>query len=49
MGRNVGDVIVTKEWTTLESSSIEHKAYAPGIGQIMETKGGDQLELIEVH
>lgn len=41
-------VLVTKEWTALESNSVEHKSYALGIGLIMEEKGSERLELIEV-
>ena len=48
LGRNVGNVLLTKEWTALEPSSVEHKTYAPGLGLILEEKGGDRLELIEV-
>lgn len=48
MGRTFSDVLLTKEWTSLEPSSIEHKSYAPGIGLIVEEKGGDRLELVEI-
>ena len=39
-------VLKTKEWTPLESSSVEHKYYAPGLGLIREEKGGQWLELV---
>ena len=42
-------VVKTKEWTSLESNSIEHKYYAPGVGLIREEKGGKFLELIATH
>ena len=48
LGRTIGNVLLTKEWTALEPSSVEHKSYAPGIGLILEEKGGARLELIEV-
>jgi len=48
LGRTFGNVLLTKEWTALEPSSVEHKSYAPGIGLILEEKGGARLELIEV-
>lgn len=41
-------VLVTKEWTALESSSVEHKSYAQGIGLILEEKGSERLQLIAV-
>jgi len=41
-------VLVTKEWTALESSSIEHKSYAQGIGLILEEKGSERVQLIAV-
>jgi len=41
-------VLETKEWTSLEPNSRERKAYAPGIGLILEEKGQERLELIEV-
>ena len=34
------------EWTSLEPNSVEHKSYAPGIGLILEEKGGVRLELV---
>jgi len=48
MGRDFGNVLVTKEWTALASNSVEHKSYAPGIGLILEEKGGVRMELVEV-
>jgi hypothetical protein len=44
------DVITTRDWTPLEPEVIEEKSYAPGAGQISETKaaGGEgRLELVE--
>lgn len=41
-------VLETKEWTALESNSIEKKYYAPGIGLIMEENGAERLELVEI-
>ena len=41
-------VLETKEWTDLEPNSRERKSYAPGIGLILEEKGPERLELIEV-
>ena len=35
----------------LESESAEHKAYCPGVGQVLEKQtdeGGERIELIEV-
>ena len=49
MGRTLDHVLLTKEWTALEPNSVEHKSYAPGIGLILEEKGGARLELIEVN
>jgi hypothetical protein len=49
LGRTVGNVLLTKEWTALESNSLEHKSYAPGIGLILEEKAGTRLELVEAH
>ena len=48
LGSTRNNVLLTKEWTSLEPNSVEHKSYAPGIGLILEEKGGVQLELIEV-
>lgn len=48
LGRTFNNVLLTKEWTALEPGSVEHKSYAPGIGLILEEKGGARLELIEV-
>ncbi len=48
MGRNFENVLLTKEWTALQSNSVEHKSYASGVGLILEEKGGVRLELIEV-
>src|SRR5438093_1102138 len=33
------DVLETKEWSPIETGSIEFKAYAPGVGLILERKG----------
>lgn len=41
-------ILETKEWTSLEPNSRERKAYAPGVGLILEEKGQERLELIEV-
>jgi hypothetical protein len=48
MGRSHSNVLLTKEWTPLESNSLEHKSYAPGVGLILEEKGGVTMELVEV-
>jgi hypothetical protein len=37
-------VLKTKEWTPLEPSYVEHKYYAPGVGQVY----GGGLELVDV-
>ena len=42
------NVLRTKEWTPLESNSIEHKYYAPGVGLIVEVKGSQRLELVSI-
>lgn len=42
------NVLRTKEWTPLESNSLEHKYYAPGIGLIAEQAPGTRMELIAV-
>lgn len=42
------DVVTTREWTKLESNSVERKSYARGIGLILEKKGGARLELVEM-
>jgi hypothetical protein len=42
------DVLRTKEWTALEPNSVEHKYYAPGVGLVLEEKGGERLELVVV-
>ena len=44
--RTFANVLRTKEWTTLEPNSLEHKFYAPGIGLILERHGNTQLELV---
>lgn len=44
-------VLVTKEWTRLESGVVENKYYAPGVGFIfgIMVKGGDeQTELVRI-
>lgn len=41
-------VLLTKEWSPIEPSSVEHKSYARGIGLILEEKGTERLELVEV-
>ena len=48
LGRTLDNVLLTKEWTSLEPSSVEHKSYAPGLGLILEEKRGARLELIEM-
>jgi hypothetical protein len=45
------NVLVTKEWSPLESNVVEHKTYAPGVGLMLaESVQGEQerLELIDV-
>ena len=42
------NVVRTKEWTALEANSVEHKYYAPGVGLIIEQKGGKRLELVAI-
>ena len=42
------NVLETKEWTPLEGNSVEHKSYAPGLGLILEEKGGTRMQLVEV-
>jgi hypothetical protein len=45
-----GEVVVTEDWTPLDSAIREHKWYAPGVGVVFEelVKGGDDvLRLIE--
>lgn len=49
MGRSFDNVLLTKEWTSLQPSSVEHKSYAPGVGLILEEKGGVSLELVAVN
>ena len=49
MGRSFDNVLLTKEWTALEPNSVEHKSYAPGVGLILEEKGGVSLELVAVN
>ena len=44
--RTFSGVLKTKEWTKLESNSVEHKYYAPGVGLIREEKGRQYLELV---
>jgi len=46
MGSTYTNVLLTKEWTSLEPNSVEHKSYAPGVGLILEEKGGVKLELV---
>ena len=41
-------VLQTKEWSPIEASSVEHKSYARGVGLILEEKGLERLELVEV-
>ena len=44
-----GDVLITEEWTPLEPTILEHKAYARGVGLISEQPikgGGDPSELV---
>ena len=46
------DVLVTEDWTPLEPEIIEHKSYAPGVGQILEVKvtgPEERVELVEFH
>ena len=45
---NYPNVLETKEWSPIEASSVERKSYAPGIGLILEEKGSERLELVEV-
>lgn len=49
MGRSFDNVLQTKEWTALEPNSVEHKSYAPGVGLILEEKGGVSLELVALN
>lgn len=42
------NVLQTKEWTPLESGSTEFKSYVQGVGLILEEKGSQRLELVEV-
>jgi hypothetical protein len=45
------DLLVTKEWSPLEPSVIEHKYYAAGVGLVLEelVKGGSgRTELIDI-
>jgi hypothetical protein len=37
-------VLKTEEWTPLEPGYVEHKYYAPGVGQVY----GGGLELVDV-
>lgn len=46
--RSYSQVLRTKEWTPIEPGSTEFKYYAPGVGLIMEEKGSERLELVEV-
>ncbi len=48
LGRMMDNILLTKEWTPLQSNSVEHKSYAPGIGLVLEEKGGARLELVEM-
>ena len=41
-------VLETKEWTPLAANSVEHKSYAPGLGLILEEKGGERMRLVAV-
>jgi hypothetical protein len=44
-------VMLTKEWTPLEPGVIDHKFYAPGVGDVREdsVRGGDEhLRLVRV-
>ena len=36
--RSFTEVVRTTDWTPLEPAVIEHKAYAPGVGWIHESK-----------
>jgi hypothetical protein len=41
----------TREWTPLEPGVVEHKWYAPGIGEVrsLTTEGGsDEMRLVSV-
>ncbi|WP_166176210.1 hypothetical protein [Rubrobacter tropicus] len=38
-------VLITKEWTPLEPGLVEHKYYAPGVGQVGASEG---LNLVDV-
>ena len=40
-----GNCLVTREFTALEPGVTEHKYYAPGIGQILETEDDTRVEL----
>jgi len=41
-------VIKTREWSPLESGSIEFKCYAPGVGLILGEKGRRRMELVAI-
>jgi hypothetical protein len=40
------NVLRTKEWTPLETATVEHKYYAPNVGLIQEQDGSSLLQLI---
>ena len=42
------NVLATKEWNALQSGSIEHKYYAPGVGLILAEGGSERSELVEI-
>ena len=44
-------VVLTKEFSPLEPNTVEHKYYARGVGDVLETEGRDErdrLELVDV-
>jgi hypothetical protein len=43
--------VLTKDYTPLEPNTVEHKYYAPGVGNVLEVEGKtptQRLELVEV-
>jgi hypothetical protein len=46
--RSFSRVLRIKEWTKLEPGSIEFKYYAPDVGLIVEEKGSQRLELVQI-
>jgi hypothetical protein len=44
------NLLMTKEWSPLDPAVVEHKYYAPGIGFVLVTTGGEdwRLSLVEM-